>query len=352
MTTGPLEPAVPTSPTSHSGRLDPPRSTGPQVRRRVSIVTPVFNESATIDRFHEQLLAAMTPLADRYDFEVIFSDNASTDDTRARIAALRARDPRVQLLALSRNFGYQASMVAGMKQASGDAIVFIDGDGEDPPALLTRFLDEWEQGHEVVYGIRERRHEPPHVSLARKVFYRVNKSIADSDILVDVAEFGLISAEVRDAVVVGLSTFPFIRAEVAHYGFRRIGIKYDRNPRLGGASHFNAYGMARFAIAGILTSTTVPLRMALYGLPTLVLANALLLWLEATGRWWMGFEVLVAGDLLYIATALAFVALYTGRNYRNVVGRPVAVVDFRQSLLDLPAEQSPNKLPRMGPRRG
>jgi dolichol-phosphate mannosyltransferase len=242
-------------------------------------------------------------------------------------------------------------MVAGMKQASGDAIIFVDGDGEDPPTLIARFLQHWEEGHDVVYGIRERRHEPAHISLARKLFYRVNKMIADSDILVDVAEFGLITAEVRDAVVVGLSTFPFIRAEVAHYGFRRIGIRYDRNPRLGGASHFNAYGMARFAVAGILTSTTVPLRLALYGLPTLILGNVALLWLEATGRWGMAFETLVAGDLLYIATALAFVALYTGRNYRNVVGRPVAVVDFRRSLLDLPPEQSPNKLPRMGPVR-
>ena len=320
-------------------------------RKRVSIVTPVFNEAATVDRFHEQMTAALAPLEDGYAFELIYSDNASSDDTRTRIAALRARDPRVQLLALSRNYGYQASMVAGMKQASGDAIIFVDGDGEDPPTLIARFLQHWEEGHDVVYGIRERRHEPAHISLARKLFYRVNRMIADSDILVDVAEFGLISAEVRDAVVVGLSTFPFIRAEVAHYGFRRIGIRYDRNPRLGGASHFNAYGMARFAVAGILTSTTVPLRLALYGLPTLILANALLLWLEATGRWRMAFETLVAGDLLYIATALAFVALYTGRNYRNVVGRPVAVVDFRRSLLDLPPEQSPNKLPRMGPRR-
>ncbi len=127
-------------------------------QKRVSIVTPVFNESATIDRFYAQVAEALTPLAVRYEFEILFSDNASTDDTRAKVAALRARDPRVQLLALSRNFGYQASMVAGMKQASGDAIVFIDGDGEDPPALLARFLAEWEAGHDVVYGIRERRH--------------------------------------------------------------------------------------------------------------------------------------------------------------------------------------------------
>ena len=318
----------------------------------ISIVTPVFNEAATVGIFHERLAKALAPYAGQYRFEFIFSDNHSTDDTAARIRALRSRDPRVQLLALSRNFGYQASMVAGMRQASGDAIVFIDVDCEDPPEMLPEFIEKWEQGHDIVYGIRERRHEPPHVSLARKLFYRVNRMVADSDILVDVAEFCLMTSEVRDAVAAGLSTFPFIRAEVAHYGFDRVGIRYDRQPRVGGKSHYNVYAMARFAIAGILTSTTVPLRLALYGLPLLLIGNGLLLWLEATNRWGMAFETLVSLDLLYIAAAVAFVALYTGRNYRNVVGRPVAVVDFRRSLLDVPPEQSPNRLPRMGPGRG
>jgi dolichol-phosphate mannosyltransferase len=319
--------------------------------RLVSVVTPVFNEADTIAVFHERLTRALSPFAGRYRFEFLLSDNASTDDTAARVAALRARDPRVQLLALSRNYGYQASMVAGMRQAAGDAIIFIDADCEDPPELLPRFLEAWEQGHDIVYGIRERRSEPLFLTLARWLFYRVNKMIADSDILVDVAEFCLMTAEVRDAVAAGLSTFPFIRAEMAHYGFRRMGIPYDRQPRVGGRSHFNLYGMFRFAVAGILTSTTVPLRLGLYGLPTLALVNALLLWLEASRRWTMAFEALVSLDLMYIATALAFVAVYTGRNYRNVVGRPIAVVDFRRSLLDLPPERSPNRLPRMGPQR-
>jgi glycosyltransferase involved in cell wall biosynthesis len=320
-------------------------------RKRVSVVTPVYNEAATVAIFHERLSNALASLAGRYEFEFIFSDNRSTDETAACVRGLRDRDPRVQLLTLSRNFGYQASMVAGMRQASGDAIIFIDVDCEDPPEMLPLFLDAWEQGHDIVYGIRERRHEPLHVTLARRLFYRLNKMIADSDILVDVAEFCLMTAEVRDAVASGLSTFPFIRAEVAHYGFKRVGIHYDRQPRVGGKSHFNLYAMFRFAVAGILTSTTVPLRLALYGLPTLVLANVVLLWLEATGRFEMAFEILVSMDLLYVATALAFVALYTGRNYRNGVGRPIAVVDFRRSALDLPPEKSPNRLPRMGPQR-
>jgi dolichol-phosphate mannosyltransferase len=314
-------------------------------RRRVSIVTPVYNEAMALPIFYERLAKVLATLEDRYRFEILFSDNRSTDATADKVRELRARDPRVQLLALSRNYGYQASMVAGMRQASGDAIIFIDADCEDPPEMIPLFLDGWEGGNDIVYGIRDRRQEPLHVTLARKLFYRVNRMIADSDILVDVAEFCLMTAEVRDAVSSGLSTFPFIRAEVAHYGFQRMGIHYDRQPRVSGKSHYSYYGMARFAIAGILTSTTVPLRLSLYGLPLLFLSNALLLWLEASGRWRMAFKALVALDLLYIATALAFVALYTGRNYRNVVGRPIAVVDFRRSALDVPPERSGNRLP-------
>src|SRR5258706_14616156 len=117
-----------------------------------SVVTPVHNEAATVGVFHERLTKALAPFEGRYRFEFLLSDNASTDDTAARVAALRARDPRVQLLALSRNYGYQASMVAGMRQASGDAVIFIDADCEDPPEMLPHFIAAWGKGSGILYG--------------------------------------------------------------------------------------------------------------------------------------------------------------------------------------------------------
>jgi glycosyltransferase involved in cell wall biosynthesis len=318
--------------------------------KRISIISPVYNEEQTVRPFYERLRAALSPLSDRYEFEIIFTNNRSSDGTAERVLELRARDPRVQLLTLSRNFGYQQSMLAGLRQASGEAICLIDVDGEDPPEMLVEFIRHWEEGYDIVYGVRDRRAEPLPITWMRKIFYRVNRMIADSDILVDVAEFSLFSADVRDAVASGVSTFPFLRAEIAHYGFKRMGIRYNRQPRLAGSSHFNLYGMARFAIAGILSSTTVPLRIALYLLPPLFLLNGLGLWLEVSGRWRWGFELLVTADLLYLCKVLAIVALYTARNYRNVIARPLAVVDWRLSALNLPREQSPNDLPRLGPR--
>lgn len=334
-----------------SSNAPPPATTGGTRLPLLSIVVPVYNEMLAIPLFHQRLMRALEAHAASLELELIFCNNRSTDRTEEAVRELRERDPRVQLLTLSRNFGYQGAMVAGLRQAQGDAMILIDVDCEDPPELLPRFIEEWRAGHDVVYGIRERRTEALPLTWMRKLFYRLNRMIADSDILVDVAEFALITAAVRDAVTAGLSTFPFIRAEIAHYGFRRIGIRYDRQPRVAGRSHFNFYALMRFAIAGILTSTTVPLRLAFYMLPALLAINLLLLWLEGSGRWSMAFETLVSLDFLYIATVLGFIALYGARNYRNVVARPIAVVDWRRSAVNLPPERSPNFLRRMGPER-
>jgi dolichol-phosphate mannosyltransferase len=319
-------------------------------RKLVSILSPVFNEEPTVLPFYQRLVSALAPLADRYDFEILFSDNRSTDRTVERVLELRANDPRVQLLSLSRNFGYHHSIVAALRQARGDAMCVIDPDCEDPPEMIATFIGHWEEGFDVVYGVRDQRAEPFVLIWTRKLFYRVNKMIADSDIILDMAEFCLISADVRDAVVANHSTFPFVRAEIAHYGFTRKGIRYDRQRRIAGRSHYSLYGMWRFAVAGILSSTTVPLRIPLYLLPPLVAVNLLGFWGEVSGRWPWGFELLVMTDLLYLAFGFAFLALYTARNYRNVVARPVAVVDWKRSALNAPRERSPNDLEHLWPR--
>lgn len=319
-------------------------------RPLVSIISPVYNEELTVRPFYERLSAALAPLRGRYDFEIIFSNNRSTDRTAEIVLELRARDPSVQLLTLSRNFGYQQSMMAGLRQAAGEAICFIDVDCEDPPEMIPDFIRHWEEGWDIVYGERDRRVEAFPITWMRKLFYRLNRMIADSDIIVDMAEFSLFTADVRDALAASGSTYPFIRAEIAHYGFQRMGIRYNRSPRIAGRSHFNLYSLTRFAVAGILSSTTVPLRIALYLLPPLFAINALGFWAEVTGRWRWGFELLTMADLLYLCTGLAVVALYTARNYRNVIARPLAVVDWKRSALNTPREASPNDLPRRGPR--
>lgn len=315
-----------------------------EARKLLSIVCPVFNEEDCVVPFYERLREAIAPLLDRYDYELIFTNNRSTDATAERVRELRAGDGSVQLLTFSKNFGYQESVLAGMKQARGDAIVVIDVDCEDPPEMIPDFVERWEEGFDVVYGERRGRQEPFVVTFMRRLFYRLNRLVADNDIVLDMAEFSLITRPVRDAVVSNKNTFPFLRAEIARYGFSRVGLPYDRQPRIHGRSHYNLLSMTKFAVAGILSSTTAPLRMALYFLPLLVIANAVLLIAEIDGWWPHSVVTLVAVDGTYLATWLAFSSLFVARLYHNTIGRPGVVVDWRNSATNAEPEQSPNTL--------
>lgn len=310
----------------------------------LSIVVPVFNEAETVRLFWDRMKAVLRSCEERCDFEIIFTNNRSTDTTLEVIRALRAEEPRIQVLTFSRNVGYQSSVYAGLRQASGDLIAVIDVDCEDPPELLPTFLAGVDEGHDIVYGLRDRRAEPALVTGARKLFYRLNRLVADSDIVLDMAEFMVMKSHVRDVVVARVGTFPFLRAEIAHYGFSRKGIPYDRQKRVAGTTHYHLLGMTRFAIAGILSSTTLPLRLTAYMAPVVFLVDAALFVLDRLGHTW-AFPSLVTASLLFLVFGTASIALYQARTYRNVIGRPLAVVDWSRSSTNTPPEKSPNAVP-------
>jgi dolichol-phosphate mannosyltransferase len=299
-------------------------------RPRVSIICPVLNEEAAVPIFYERLQKVLVGLRARYDFELIFTNNRSTDRTLDVIRELRGRDPEVQVLTFSRNFGYQASILAGLHYASGDAITIIDVDCEDPPEMLAVFLAEWENGYDIVYGLREKRNEPKWLSASRKLFYRVNRLVADSDVILDMAEFFLVTRAVRDAITANASTFPFLRTEVAFVGFEIKGIPYERQKRAAGRTHYSLVGLWLFAVAGIMASTTLPLRLATYLFPFLVVADVALLATGGAGA----FRALVALSLLYLAFFASALCIYQARIYKNAVKRPLYIVDWRKSLFD------------------
>jgi glycosyltransferase involved in cell wall biosynthesis len=298
-------------------------------RVSVSIICPVFNEEKAVPLFYDRLVAAIAPLRQRYDFELLFTNDGSVDGTLRAIRELRERDASVQVLTLSRNFGYEAGISAGMRHARGDLIVVLDVDCEDPPEMIPQFIAEWEAGHDVVYGRRDKRVEPLAWQLSRKTFYRLNRLIADSEIVLDMGNFFLVTAAVRDAALSQSSTVPFLRSEVAYVGFKRKGIPYSRQQRIAGQSHYNLWRATKFAVTGILSSTTFPLRVAVWSFPLLVLANVLLEVFD-------DFRHLVILDLLYIAFFLMVICIYLARTYKDVVQRPLNVVDWNQSHYNHP----------------
>lgn len=303
------------------------------MKKLISIITPVFNEEESIPIFYDELLKVVKECEHRYDFEFIFTNNASTDKTYDLIKDLRLKDSRVKLLSFSRNFGYQSSILGGITHAKGDGIVIIDVDGEDPPSMISQFISKWEEGYDVVYGKRGKRPEPFYVTQLRFLFYRILKFIADSDIILDMAEFSLFSRNVQRSILESKNTFPFLRAEIAYSGFQKYGIEYDRCPRWAGRSHYNLIGMSAFAIAGILSISTFPLRIAGYMMPILVLFNLLV----GAGALISGFYflivILIWMNSLYISYLGAFLGLYIARIYKNGVSRAVFIIDWSQSWL-------------------
>lgn len=308
----------------------------------VSIVVPAYNEAATLPIFYAKLAEALERLKEKVSLEILIINNGSTDGTLDLLEKLRNDDDRIRVATLSRNFGYQAAITAGLTLARGDAVCCIDSDGEDPPVVMVSFIERWlEGGADVVYGVRGKRPESALMQLARKVYYRFTRATADHEIVLDMAEFALMDRRVRDAVLATRSTFPFVRGQVGYVGFRRVGIKYDREARLGGRSHYNLVRAAQFGMGGILSSSTMPLRLLAYGAGVVIplsLVVFVVAGIDAALSHRMDIMAVAALTsvflLIWIVMGIGILAMYVARIYKDQVGLPLYVVDRARSMLD------------------
>lgn len=297
----------------------------------ISIVCPVFNEQVCVPLFFERLQATLLPLRAQFDFELTFTNNCSSDGTLAQIEKIREEASWVQVITLSRNFGYQASIMCGLRNAAGDAVIFIDVDCEDPPEMIPQFIHHWRGGNDVVYGRRAERPEHYAIVAARKLFYRVTRLIADNDFNLDMAEFSLISRRVREVCLRNRSSYPFVRNEIAYAGFRQHGIRYAREARVAGTTHYNLLRMVRFAIAGILSSSTFPLRFTAYvGLPLAALDLFATIVRFVAGPFDLLPLLLVNFMLLLIA--VSGLSLFMARIYKDIIRRPLYIIDADLTL--------------------
>lgn len=299
---------------------------------KLSVIVPVYNEETNIAPFYERTRPVLESLPGLAGWEIIFVNNGSADGSLAELKRFRARDERVKIVTLSRNFGYHGALTAGLTHGTGELLAAIDVDCEDPPELFTTFLNAIKQGAQVAYGIRSNRDEFKVITLFRQAFYYLNQMVADSEVIVWMAEFCMMTRQVRDAILTPKTTYPFLRAEIGYVGFTRVGIPYRREARRRGRSHYNLLGMTRFAIGGILSSSTFPLRLVMYlaaalaiGFPLVALLARLSL--EESAHW-----VAIVGFyfLLYSGSSLT---LYLARTYKNGVARPVFIVDHQQTFL-------------------
>ena len=303
-------------------------------RPSLTIISPCFNEARILNSFWDRLRPVVDLVAGRVDVTVLFVNNGSTDETARILSGIRGGDPRVGYITLSRNFGYQGALDAGVRHAKSDLYCVIDADGEDPPELILQFLDAIDSGADIAYGVRRTRQEPVYRSNLRKIFYRVVRTVSDDPFRVDTGEFSMFTDELKRSALSENNSFPFLRASLARVGYSSTGIPHDRHERIGGRSSLNAIGMLNFAVGGLLSSSTFPLRLALYLLPLHLLMITSLgvvsLAISSTG------PLLVA---LYLANILvmiqlAFVSVYLARTYKNGLHRPSSFVVKRLSSTD------------------
>jgi glycosyltransferase involved in cell wall biosynthesis len=303
--------------------------------RTLSVVIPAYNEEENVDRVYGRLSAILDGLGLR-DWEIIFALDPSTDQTESKIAELHHRDSRVRLLRMSRRFGQPAATIAGMTAASGDAVVVIDCDMQDPPELIGQLVDRWLEGFDVVYAQRRSRQgETPPKRFVAWLGYRIIRKIAEVDIPKNTGDFRLMSRRVVDNVVSLEESHGFLRGLVGLVGFKQTAVEYDRDPRSAGSSKYNQFfGSLRIGLNGVIGFSRYPLHViSLTGMFFSVVAVGGAVGYLALRLAGLGFPS--GGSIAILVSFLAGIQLlslgimgeYVGRIYDEVRRRPKYIVE-------------------------
>ncbi len=305
-------------------------------RLAIDIIVPFYDEEQVVAEFHRGLMDVVTRLRREHDVRIYYVNDGSVDRTGAELLKVAAEDTHVTILELSRNFGHQAALTAGLDRAEGDAVVTLDGDGQHPPELIVDMVALYRAGYEVVLTQRVAADVPLFKRWTSRAFYRILSAIGDTPITVGSADFRLLSRPVLQSLRQMREYHRFLRGMVAWTGFRTVVLPYTERARLGGTAKYSLRRMARLAAEATFSFSLVPLRIALFvGLCFLALAVAealyvLSFWL--TGRQhllvpgWSSlmFMLLIVGSALMIA--LGLVGIYVGYIFQEVKRRPVYLV--------------------------
>jgi glycosyltransferase involved in cell wall biosynthesis len=302
--------------------------------RLISIVVPLHNEAGGVAAFYRELRSAIDALA-AHRFEIVCVDDGSSDDTLEELLELVERDARVRVLELSRNFGKEAALTAGIDAARGDAVIPMDADLQDPPELIGRFVEEWLRGADVVLARRTDRSADSFLKRnTARLFYRIHNRLSSVKIPENVGDFRLLDRAAVDALKALPERQRFMKGLFAWLGFKTASVDYARRARSSGASKFSGWRLWNFALEGITSFTTVPLRIWTYvgALGALlsflyavfIAARTLILGVDVPGYASLLVAVLFIGSLQLLSVGL--LGEYIGRVYLETKQRPVYVV--------------------------
>ena len=302
---------------------------------RLTVVVAAFNEAESLPLLHPRIVAALEGV-DGIDPRVLYVDDGSSDGTWRLLCDIALADPRVALLRLSRNFGKEAALTAGLDLVTEGAALILDADGQDPPELAGAFVAKWREGYDDVHGTRVARAGDGLLRRATAhVFYRLIGRLSKTPVPADTGDFRLLSPRALAALRQLRERHRFMKGLFGWVGFRSVALPYERDPRIAGGSKFNFWRLWNFALEGITSFSTAPLRLATYlGLLTAFVAFAYGMWIIVKALLWgdpvagwpsMMSVILFLGGVQLIG--LGLIGEYLGRLYDEAKQRPLYLVD-------------------------
>ncbi|NLC67193.1 MAG: glycosyltransferase family 2 protein [Clostridiaceae bacterium] len=298
-----------------------------------SVVVPVYNEELVVNETYRRLKNVMESTGEPY--EIIFVNDGSRDGTREIVTGLCRQDKNVKLIDLSRNFGHQLAITAGMDNASGQAVIVIDADLQDPPEVIIDMIKKWKEGYDVVYGKRiKRKGETFFKRFTAKLFYRLLKGIADVDVPQDVGDFRLIDRKVCDALKLLPERNRYVRGLISWLGFRQTGVEFVRDERFAGESKYPLKKMIKFAMDAITSFSYRPVKIATYVGTVISAASFIYLIVVVIQKLFTrttvpGWASIVAINLFFngiILIMLGIIGEYIGRIYDESKRRPLYII--------------------------
>lgn len=306
------------------------------MKKLISFVIPVLNEEANIRHLYKKLICVTNSLSKQYTFEFIFNDNCSSDNTVKILKNIKNEDNRLKINVFSKNVGYQNSIFYGYQKAKGKAVIQIDADMQDPPELIIQFIKKWEQNYQVVYGVRKFTKDKLFLKLFRKIFYRLLNFLSNDYLPLDAGDFRLIDRRIVNLITSIDDYSIYIRGYIASFGFKQIGIPYNRGERKKGVSKFRTKDLIKLALDGILNHTVIPLRVAsIFGIVISFITLLLIIGYSFFKiffnlNWPDGFSTLTVLILFSISLNAIFLGIigeYIGRIFYQVKKFPRIIVD-------------------------
>lgn len=301
--------------------------------KRISVVTACFNEEENVREVYEQVKAVFTDLP-QYDYEHLFIDNASKDRTVAILKEIAQTDRRVKIIVNTRNFGHIRSPVYGLMQATGDAVISVVADLQDPPTMIKDFIGKWEEGYKIAIGIKTQSEESPLFFAVRKVYYNLVGRLSDIELIKNFTGFGLYDQEVIETLRSIKDPYPYFRGLICDLGFERAAIGYVQPSRKRGFTKNNFYDLYDMAMLGITNHSKVPLRLATmtgFIVAFLSLLTALVYFVYKLAFWenfQVGMAPLVIGLFFFSSVQLIFIGIigeYIGAIHTQVLKRPLVI---------------------------